>query len=156
MVATQLGFAMMPRCRIRLAAFTSGTTSGTSGSIWNAEELSTTATAPARTAAGGVALRYTAAGREQRDVDAREAVVRQHLNRHLPSLEAECPAGGPRRGQQSQTGLREAADLEPAQQFNADGAGRADDRDRGCARLDGVGRVYGGLVFNGDRHCLSP
>ncbi len=48
----QFGFAMMPLGRSRAAAgFTSGTTSGTSGSIRNAAELSTT-TAPAAAATG--------------------------------------------------------------------------------------------------------
>ena len=50
-IATQFGLAMMPIWRAIAPGFTSGTTSGTPGSMRNAEELSTT-TAPCRTAIG--------------------------------------------------------------------------------------------------------
>ena len=49
--ATQLGLAMMPSLPAMSASLTSGTTSGTFGSMRNADELSMT-TAPASTAAG--------------------------------------------------------------------------------------------------------
>ncbi len=58
MIATQFGLAIMPWCAAMAAAFTSGTTSGTSGRMRNAEELSTT-TAP-RCAAVGAKRREVA------------------------------------------------------------------------------------------------
>ncbi len=49
--ATQLGTATMPRWPSSACSLTSGTTSGTAGSMRKADELSIT-TAPASTAAG--------------------------------------------------------------------------------------------------------
>ena len=55
MIVEQFGLAMMPLCSLMFCGLTSGTTSGTSGSMRKAEELSTT-TAPACTAAGANSL----------------------------------------------------------------------------------------------------
>ena len=51
MIVEQLGFAMIPLCCLIASGLISGITSGTEGSIRNAEELSTT-TAPACAAIG--------------------------------------------------------------------------------------------------------
>ena len=51
MAAVQLGLATTPLCFARSPPFTSGTTSGVSGSMRKADELSTT-TQPAALAAG--------------------------------------------------------------------------------------------------------
>ncbi len=51
MMAAQFGLAMMPRCLSAAAALISGITSGTPGSMRNAEELSITSV-PWRTASG--------------------------------------------------------------------------------------------------------
>ena len=51
MMVEQLGLAMMPRWPRTASGLISGTTSGTAGSMRNAEELSTT-TAPCSTASG--------------------------------------------------------------------------------------------------------
>ncbi len=51
MMVEQFGLAMMPACPAMASGLISGMTSGTEGSMRNAEELSTT-TAPARTAMG--------------------------------------------------------------------------------------------------------
>ena len=53
--ATQLGLAIIPEWFAMSPSLTSGTTSGTSGSVRNADELSMT-TAPASTAAGAKSL----------------------------------------------------------------------------------------------------
>ena len=55
MMVAQLGLAMTPLCSRRASGLISGTTSSTSGSIRNADELSMT-TAPCRTAAGAKRL----------------------------------------------------------------------------------------------------
>ncbi len=59
-IVEQLGLAMIPRCFMMSCGLTSGTTSGTSGSMRKALELSTT-TAPAA-AAIGLHCRETLAG----------------------------------------------------------------------------------------------
>ena len=51
MIAAQFGLAMIPWWRAISSGLISGTTSGTAGSMRNAEELSIT-TAPLRTAIG--------------------------------------------------------------------------------------------------------
>src|SRR6185312_9210718 len=55
MIVEQLGLAMMPLCWCSASGLISGTTSGTSGSMRKADELSTT-TVPWRTAAGAKRL----------------------------------------------------------------------------------------------------
>ena len=80
----QLGLAMMPLCQSTSSGLTSGTTSGTSGSMRQAEELSTT-TQPASRAMGANFVRGAAAGREQGQVDALEAVGSELLAGRLLS-----------------------------------------------------------------------
>ena len=127
MIATQFGLAMMPRCVAMAPPFTSGTTSGTSASMRNAEELSTT-TAPWRTATGAKP-RDGAAGREQRDVDAGE-LPSVHLVGERRVRRSTTLARRPRRGEQAQT--RERTRRQAAQQqLDADRARGADNRDRG-------------------------
>ena len=68
-MVVQFGLATMPFGRWSSACgFTSATTSGTSGSIRHADELSMTVT-PAAATRGAERTRAVAAGREQRDVE---------------------------------------------------------------------------------------
>ena len=103
-------------------------TSGTSGSIRKTEELSIT-TAPAAAARGDIFSRKIAAGAEECDVDTREGIALQFFHRDLFASEAQTLAGGARGGEQSQIADRKRAALEHIEQFGADRAGRADDRD---------------------------
>ena len=95
MIAAQFGLAMMPLCSRIRPALISGTTSGTSGSMRKAEELSTT-TAPAFTAIGRELPGNAAAGRKQRDVDAGKGVLGEFLD-HDPlaaEVDGRCRPSG--------------------------------------------------------------
>ena len=61
MAVVQFGLAMMPSWRARSCALTSGTTSGTLGSMRNAEELSITIAPAARAAGANSRLRVAPA-----------------------------------------------------------------------------------------------
>ena len=103
------------------------------------EELSTT-TAPAFTASGREALRLRAAGGEQRDVHAFEALVGQLLDGEIAAAEFHRLAGRTRGGQQPQLDERKFALLEALHELDADGAGGSGNRDDGilgcCVRSD--------------------
>ena len=107
-IATQFGLAMMPMWRAIASGFTSGTTSGTPGSMRNAEELSTT-TAPCRTAIGAN-RRDTAPPAENSAMSTPgKAVLVQFLDRDALAAEQQLP---PRRaigGEQAQSFQREVA-----------------------------------------------
>ncbi len=126
MMAAQLGLATMPLWPAMAPALISGITSGTSGSMRKAEELSTTM-APRRDRDGGVALRDAAARREERDVDALEALLGQLLHHQRPAVERQFAAHRAGGGEQPQLLHREAALGQAAQELDANGAGRADD-----------------------------
>ena len=97
----QLGLAMIPLGRLRPApGLTSGTTSGTSGSIRNAPELSTT-TAPCAAAIGAHCGRDLVGHVEHRDVDAVEDLGGQRLDDDLLAADAQQLARGARRGDEA-------------------------------------------------------
>ena len=98
-MVVQFGLATMPLGRrSRACGLTSDTTSGTSGSIRHAEELSMT-TAPAAATRGASARRGGAAGREQRDVEAGVVGGRRRPRRRSrrPATAACARPSGPRR-----------------------------------------------------------
>ena len=108
---------------------TSETTSGTSGSIRKAEELSTTV-APGLGEAGRERPRGGRAGGEQRDVEAGGVGGRGVLDHDARDHGAgvrEHRAGGARGGEEPDLVDREAALLEDLAHRDADLAGGADD-----------------------------
>ena len=129
-MATQFGFAMMPLCfasvagvdlrhderRVRIHAERGGVVDDHRAGLHGR---------------GRETLGLRATGREQRDVDAREAFVRELTHRDVLAAEFHRLARGARGGQQAQLGQREFALLEALHQFDADGAGRAGDGDDG-------------------------
>ena len=99
------------RCRggpAAVSAFTSGTTSGTAGSMRNALDLSTT-TQPRATASGANAPRRRAARREERQVETVERVGGQLAHLELGAGERHPRAGGAGRRERHDLGGREAA-----------------------------------------------
>src|SRR5690606_37532499 len=105
MIAAQFGFAMIPRWPASAPALISGTTSGTAGSIRNAEELSTT-TAPAATASGAKRFemplpaekRARSAPSKALAVSARTGSPRLPEGRVLPAERAEAKSRRSARG----------------------------------------------------------
>ena len=127
----QLGFAMIPLGRCAAAsALTSGTTSGTSGSIRKAPELST-ATAP-RSAAIGRPLRADLVRHvEQRDVHAVEDLGRERLHGDVRARAPGCTLPA-ERGEAIEPDLAPRhglARVDDVDHRGADGAGGPDDRD---------------------------
>ena len=124
----QLGLAMMPFGRLAAdSMFTSGTTSGTSGSIRQALELSMT-TAPRAAAAGRQLARGRGAGAEEGDVHALERVGLGELHLDLAAPERQALAHGPRRGQRQDALRREMPRLQGAQHLAPHHARRPDHR----------------------------
>jgi hypothetical protein len=79
---------------------------------------------------GRIIARDAAAGREQGQIDAGEAAFRERLDGDLTIGEGQYPTRRARRPEEAQFRDRKFAVCQHAQQFAADGAGRADDRDR--------------------------
>ena len=129
-IAEQFGTAIMPLCsRMRLALI-SGITSGTFGSIRNAEELSMT-TAPALTAIGGELPGNAAARREQRDIDAFERTLVEFLNHDFLAAEIDGLAGRARARQRLQFPDRKAALVHGGDEFGTDSTGHAGNGNHG-------------------------
>ena len=130
-IVVQFGLAMMPlRASATASGFTSLTTSGTSGSIRQAEELSMT------THAGRGELRRQRArggrpGGEQRDVEARRVGRRGVLDDDLAVAEGQRGAGRAAGGEEPDLVGREAALEQDLAHDGADLAGGADDADPG-------------------------
>ena len=126
MIATQFGLAMIPRCPAMAAAFTSGTTSGTSSRMRNAEELSTT-TAP-RPAATGANRRDVAPPAENSamSMPSSAASVSSSTGDRLAAKPQPAP-GRSAGGEQPQPRQRKRPLFQAQQQFGTDRAGGADD-----------------------------
>jgi hypothetical protein len=140
-MATQFGFAMMPLCFASAPELISGTTSGTSVFMRNAEELSTT-TAPARTAAG--AKRFDCAPPAENSAmstPSRLASVSSCTATSPPRNSSICRPNA--RGQQAQFDQREFALLEALHELDADGAGGTGNGD------DGILEIAFGLIARG-------
>jgi hypothetical protein len=69
-----------------------------------------------------------AAGGEERDIDAAEAVLLELAHGQRLAAMGQCLARGARRSEQAQLREREAPVLETPDELDADGAGGADDR----------------------------
>ena len=112
------------------SALTSGTTSGTSGSIRNAPELSTT-TAPRAAAIGAHCARDLVGHVEHRHVDAVEDLraPAPATVSSSPRTRSTCPADRARRSAGSRP-RRSRARTSMSQHHGADGAGGADDGER--------------------------
>ena len=93
--------------RSAAAPFTSGTTSGTPGSMRNAEELSTT-TAPWRTAIGTNRRDVVPPAENSAMIDAGKAVLGQLLDRDALAAEQQGATGGAGESEQAQPGQRES------------------------------------------------
>ena len=132
-IATQFGLAMMPICREIASGFTSGTTSGTPGSMRNAEELSTT-TAPCRTAIGAN-RRDTAPPAENSAISTPGKLSSFSSSTAMPSPRNSSllPAERPDANRRSRSSGKVAA-FQAADQFAADRAGGADDGDGGMVQ----------------------
>ena len=127
---------MMPSWRLEVVGVDlADTTSGTPGSMRHADELSITV-APRAAAWGARSREMSAAGAEQRDVDAveRVAVGLPDLDRSGRST-CDGPAGRPPRGEQPQLPDREAALAEHLDHRPTDDAGGADDGNGEGVRL---------------------
>ncbi len=127
MMVEQLGLAMMPRCARTASGLISGTTSGTAGSMRNAEELSTT-TAPCCTASGAKRLEVLPPAEKSAMSTPLEAVLLELAHGERLAAEWQRLARRARRGEEAQLGERKAPLLETADELDADGAGGADDR----------------------------
>ena len=114
------------------AALTSGTTSGTSGSIRNAPELST-ATAPRAAATGAHSRGHLVGHVEHRDVDAVEDLGRERLHDDVLAAHLQHLAGRARRGDQPDLAPDVLARAEDVEHHRADGAGGTDDGKSGLA-----------------------
>ena len=102
-IVVQFGLAMMPlRASAIDSGLTSDTTSGTSGSMRHADELSMT-TAPAAANFGASSLDEVAPAENERDVEAR------HVGR-CGILDGDVGVA-PRQGRAGRTGRREVPDL---------------------------------------------
>ena len=121
---------MMPRPASITAAIASGltseTTSGTSGSIRQAEELSTTIT-PASAKRGASAREVVAPGGEERDVEAGRVGGRGVLDGDLAVAEGQHGAGRAGGGEEADLVGREVALEQDLAHRDADLAGGADD-----------------------------
>ena len=128
-IVEQLGFATMPRCALSASGLTSLTTSGTSSSRRQREELSIT-TAPASTNRGGPRVRDRCAGGEERDVEARDRIAVEGLHGECPAVPVRdrC-AGGATRGERHDLAGREGARAELLEHQRPDLARRPDDGD---------------------------
>ena len=116
----------------RSSGFTSATTSGTSGSMRNAAELSTTR-APAAAARGAHSSARSVVDVDDHEIEAVEAAVAQHLARDLAAAERQLAAFRSRRRVRAQLVDREVALLEDAQHLGADHAGRTHEADADIA-----------------------
>ena len=139
-MATQFGLAMMPLCFEHRAGVDLRHDQRHVGV--HAERTTSCRRPPRRrcTAAGREALRLRAAGGEQRDVHAFEAVIGELLHGDVAAAEFHRLARRARGGQQAQLGQREFALLEALHELDADGAGGAGNGD------DGILDVAFGLV----------
>src|SRR5438309_5036691 len=72
---------------------------------------------------------HRAAGAEEREIDAAEALGVEQLDAHLAALELDQLAGGTLGGEEAQLADREPPLLKDLQELAADGAGGADDGD---------------------------
>ena len=129
-IVVQLGQDTIPFGSVRRSSgLTSATTSGTSGSMRNAAELSTTCAPRARRLRGPLG-RERVVDVDDDEVEAVEAAVPE-ASRTRPRRPANArPAPlGARRGEDPQLVDREGALLEDPQHLGADQAGRADDPD---------------------------
>src|SRR2546425_10096575 len=92
MMVEQLGLAMIPRCFRIISELTSGPTNGTSGSIGNAEELSTT-TAPSFAATGAISLEMLApAEKSAKSIPRKELFVKARTSMGCPWKDTVFPA----------------------------------------------------------------
>ena len=132
----QLGLLMMPFGRVRdvRAGLTSGTTSGTSGSIRKAPELSTT-TAPRSTAIGAHCGAHLVGHVEHRDVDAVEDLGGEREDLDLLAAHAQPLARRARPTRRGGSRPRRPRAGEDLEHHRADGAGGADDGEGGLAPL---------------------
>ena len=123
----QFGFEMMPFGRVKAAsAFTSGTTSGTSGSIRNAPELST-AIAP-RSAAIGAHCADTSSGTSNIAMSTpSKASGDSAIDLDLATADAQPLAGRARRGDEADVAPQVLTLVEQPEHHRADRAGGADD-----------------------------
>ncbi len=128
-IVEQLGLAMIPRCFMMSCGLTSGTTSGTSGSMRNALELSTT-TAPAA-AATGLHSRETAAGVLDRTMSTSENSDRAESSRikWVFAAKDNRMARAPGRRQEFDGSHRKGAFLEEADHPLSNRTTGTDDRD---------------------------
>ena len=129
-VVVQFGHDTMPRGMSRTSSgLTSATTSGTSGSMRNAADLSTTR-APARDGARRPLERERVVDVDDHEVEPVEATVGQHLAHDLAARERQArgpPSAATRTARSSPTG--NGALLEQPQHLGADEPRRADDAD---------------------------
>ena len=140
-IAAQFGMAMMPLCSRMRRALISGITSGTFGSMRNAEELSMT-TAPALTASGRKLAGNAAARREQRDIDAVEGALGEFLDHDRLAAELNGLAGRAGAGQRLQSADGKAALVHGGDEFGADCAGDAN------YRYDGIVTHFALFMFD--------
>ena len=139
-IAEQFGLAMMPLCSRMRRALISGMTSGTSGSMRKADELSTT-TAPAFTAIGAYFREMLPpAENSAMSTPSKECSVSSSITTLL-AAEFDGLAGRAGAGQRLQPADAEIALVHGGDEFGADGAGDADnghDWDR-CSRWSSFG-----------------
>ena len=107
-IVEQLGLAMIPSCHARSSGLTCDTTSGTAGSMRQADRVVDDRRAALRRL-GRERLRRVAAGAEQRDVDAFERLGRRELDLDLAAADGHAPARGPLGREQAQLRHRERA-----------------------------------------------
>ena len=131
-MVVQLGLAMMPRPASMTAAIASGltseTTSGISGSLRKAEELSTTIT-PASTNSRAERAGRRRAGGEERDVEPRRVGGLGVLDGDLTVTERQHRAGRAGGGEEADLVGREVALQQDLAHGDADLAGGTDDAD---------------------------
>ena len=172
MMATQFGLAMRPRCAVERVRVHFGHDERHVG--LHAEGRGVVDhDGAARGRRARDAARDAAAGREEREVDAVQAVNGELLHRERAAAEMHRAPGGAARGEQAERSEREAALLEAVDELGADRAGGADDRDLGRGRDAawrgegcGVGVLVGGgggdlvqahvsLLCRGGDECLE-
>ena len=125
MMVVQFGLAMMPRGRFFAASgLISGTTSGTSGVHPEGGGVVDDHRAGGR-GGGAEFLGNPAARAEERDVHARERIVREFLDHDVLAAECHRFPGRARRSQQLQLAEREIPLFEAKEHFHADGTRRA-------------------------------
>ena len=159
-IVVQLGLAMMPlRASAIASGLTSLTTSGTSGSIRQAEELSMTI-APAAANRGASASRGRAAGGEERDVEPGGSAVAASSTVMSPSRHGSVVPAERAEAKKRMLGDREVALGEQPAHDRADLAGGADDPTASRALRSSAGpAVDGGLGLVGSRartRCAPP